>query len=83
MFRQKLDEFASACLDQLMRALAALHELAWLNRRMTARGLVLAVVFVAARLGLEITPANQAVLGTFFILYLSVVGRDKPRGMVR
>ncbi|HEX8685926.1 MAG TPA: hypothetical protein VF654_05470 [Pyrinomonadaceae bacterium] len=79
MVKEKLDELFCAALDQLMRALFALREMAWLNRRMTARGLVLAVAFVAARLGFEISPATQATLGTLFILYLGVVGRDRHR----
>ena len=69
---RRLEEF-------LTRGLEAIFELAWLNRRMTARGLVAAVVFLAARYGFEISAETQAGLATLIFLYLGLVGRDRQR----
>lgn len=79
MFNEKLDRFACAALDLLGRALAALRELAWVNRRMTAKGLVSAAVFLGARYGLDISQETQALLATLLFTYLGLAGRDKQR----
>jgi hypothetical protein len=79
MVKQKLDEIACAALAQLMAALAALRELAWLNRRMTARGVVAVLVYAAAYFGFEISAAAQAWLASGLFLYLGIVGRDRQR----
>jgi hypothetical protein len=63
----------------VMRALEALFELAWRHRRMTAKGVVCALVFVGARYGFEISADTQAALVVLITLYLGIVGRDKPR----
>ena len=79
MLLQKLDSVACAVLDLLGRALAALRELAWLNRRMTAKGLVSVAVFVGAHYGLEISPTAQVILASLLFTYLGLVGRDKQK----
>lgn len=79
MFKAKLDQLTCASLDLLMRALAALRELAWLNRRMTAKGVVAALVFVGARFGLDVSTETQAALATGLFIYLGLVGRDRPK----
>lgn len=79
MLRRRLNSAACAALDLLGRALAALRELAWLNRRMTAKGLVSVAVFIAAHYGLELSPATQVVLASLLFTYLGLVGRDKQK----
>lgn len=79
MFKDKLDRFACAALDHLGRALDALWELAWLNRRMTAKGLVSALVLAAAHFGFEVSTGTQALLASALVAYLGLAGRDKQR----
>jgi hypothetical protein len=79
MLRERLDRFACALLDQVMRALAALRELAWLNRRMTAKGLASAAVFAAAHFGFHVSAETQVTLATALFLFLGLVGRDKQQ----
>lgn len=83
MIKQKLDEFACIVLARLGGALAALWELAWLNRRTTAKGVAGAVVFLAARNGFEISPDTQAWLATAIFIYLGLAGRDKLRRRIQ
>lgn len=83
MLKERLNQFACALLDWIMSALAALWELAWLNRRMTAKGIVAAVVFLAARYGWDISPDAQAALAVGITLYLGLVGRDRHHRSIR
>lgn len=79
MLRRRFNSAACAALDLLGRALSALRELAWLNRRMTAKGLVSVAVFVAAHYGLEISATAQVILASLLFTYLGLVGRDKQK----
>jgi hypothetical protein len=80
MLQNKLDGIGCRALDWLMRQAAALRELAWLNRRMTAKGLASVVAFIAAHYGLSISSSNQVLLASLLLAYLGIVGRDKPKG---
>lgn len=79
MFRERLDQLACSALDLLMRALAALRELAWHNRRMTAKGVAAAVVFAAAHFGFRVSTETQVALATALFFFLGLVGRDRPK----
>lgn len=79
MLKLKLAELAAAFLVWLTGRLSTLWELAWLHRRMTAKGIVSATVFLAARYGFEITPDTQAALAVGITLYLGLAGRDRHR----
>lgn len=72
MNRQRLNEI-------LMRALAALWTMAMLNRRMTAKGVVGALVLVGARYGFDVSAETQTFLAGAIVLYLGLVGRDHQR----
>lgn len=79
MFRQKLAQLGARALDALAAAAAALFDLALRNPRMTAKGVVVALVFLGASRGLELSAETQAGLATLIIVVLGAVGRDKPR----
>lgn len=79
MLRAKLEHLAARAVAALIGALEALFELAWRHRRMTSKGVTAAVVFVAARYGLEISAETQTALAVGVSLYLGVAGRDRGR----
>lgn len=79
MWKQKLDEFASALLDWLMSQCAALWWLIRHNPRMTVKGLTAVAVYAAAHYGFEISAEWQALLATVLLGYLGVAGRDEHK----
>ncbi|HEV2707057.1 MAG TPA: hypothetical protein VGV59_14120 [Pyrinomonadaceae bacterium] len=69
MVRQQLEEFLS-------RIVAALWLMAVRNPRTTAAGVVGALVMVGARLGLELTPAQQGNLAAALIVLIGILAGD-------
>lgn len=79
MLRDRLKLLAFMLLDALMRSLAAGWELAWRNRRMTAKGIVGVLVLLGAHYGFEVSEETQLLLATLIAAYLGLVGRDRYR----
>lgn len=78
--RERLDALCAALILWLTRQIEVFHELVFLNPRMTARGVVLALVYFGARFGLHISDGAQAMLVAVIVLYLGISGRDKLKG---
>jgi hypothetical protein len=63
-----------------MCQLAAIHDLAFLNPRMTAKGAVAALAIVGAHFGLDFSAATQTEIAAVILLYLGIAGRDRKKG---